>query len=71
MPTVFNAANEIAVQAFLERRLGFLDIATVVETAMAEFSDATIGTLDDVLRLDGEARRFAEKAIASHLRSDG
>lgn len=64
-PTVMNAANEIAVEAFLARRIGFLDIASVVEAtmeAMAKEAGASQPPqdLETVRSLDGQARRLAE-----------
>ena len=63
-PTIFNAANEMAVQAFLERRIGFLDIARMVETVLTDLDGVAVDTLADVLALDGEARRVAGRVIA-------
>ncbi|MDX1540678.1 MAG: 1-deoxy-D-xylulose-5-phosphate reductoisomerase [Geminicoccaceae bacterium] len=59
LPTVLNAANEVAVAAFLERRLGFLDIAAVVEGTVARQSPTTPADLDEVIALDDAARREA------------
>ncbi|MBD0271264.1 MAG: 1-deoxy-D-xylulose-5-phosphate reductoisomerase [Acetobacteraceae bacterium] len=58
-PVVLNGANEVAVSLFLDRRLGFLDIAAVVEEALALFGARQVDGLDDVLALDAEARREA------------
>ena len=62
-PTVLNAANEIAVARFLERRLSFLDIARVVEATLDTFAGRLgaqgPGCLEDVHALDGDARREA------------
>jgi 1-deoxy-D-xylulose-5-phosphate reductoisomerase len=60
-PTILNAANEIAVDAFLNRRIGFLDIARVVETTLAESPEANspCDTLDGVLSADARARDLA------------
>ena len=57
-PTVLNAANEIAVEAFLNRRIGFLDIPRVVETTLAESPEANApcDTLEAVLAADRRAR---------------
>ncbi len=62
-PTVLNAANEIAVQAFLERRIGFLDIPRVVAQALdGDYgSNGTAGDLDSVLGTDARARVLAEE----------
>jgi len=64
-PCVLNAANEIAVAAFLERRIGFLEIAETVERALELLPDRAIGTLDDVYALDREARVAAAGFVAS------
>jgi 1-deoxy-D-xylulose-5-phosphate reductoisomerase len=58
-PTILNAANEVAVQSFLSRTIGFLDIARVVEDTVSALNDRAIGTLDDILALDAQARRMA------------
>jgi 1-deoxy-D-xylulose-5-phosphate reductoisomerase len=61
-PTILNAANEVAVAAFLERRIGFLDIASVIEDTLASAHDGegtNIADLDAVLALDAESRRTA------------
>jgi 1-deoxy-D-xylulose-5-phosphate reductoisomerase len=63
-PCVFNAANEIAVAAFLERRLPFLGIAEVVEDALEESSGAPARDLDDLVAADAEARRLAGRGLA-------
>ena len=62
-PTVLNAANEIAVQAFLERRIGFLDIPRVVAAALdRDFgSNGIAGDLESVLGTDARARAAAEE----------
>jgi len=58
-PCVLNAANEVAVALFLDRRLGFLDIAAVVEDTLAAFGAPPADTLDAVLALDDAARQRA------------
>ncbi|HYI83356.1 MAG TPA: 1-deoxy-D-xylulose-5-phosphate reductoisomerase, partial [Acetobacteraceae bacterium] len=65
-PVVLNAANEVAVALFLDRRLGFLDIATVVEEALDLLGAPEVRGLDDVLALDAEARRQAMRMAARH-----
>jgi len=67
-PTILNAANEVAVAAFLAGNLGFLDIPRVVEKCLAALAHAPLGTLADVEAADAEARRhaFAEIAVLSH-----
>ncbi|MFY7961103.1 MAG: 1-deoxy-D-xylulose-5-phosphate reductoisomerase [Elsteraceae bacterium] len=64
-PAVLNAANEVAVENFLKSRIGFLDIARLVEEAMVALLPASVETLDDVLAIDEAARRFVADAIIS------
>ena len=61
-PIVLNAANEIAVEAFLGGRLAFLGIAEVVEKCLTWLADEPVASLDDVYECDAEARRFAREA---------
>ena len=65
-PAILNAANEIAVDAFLNRRIGFLDIAGTVEKVLDSMGTPPADTLDDVIALDGAARRAAERFAAAH-----
>ena len=65
-PAVLNAANEVAVQRFLEGRLGFLDIVRTIVRAMDQVPSCRLETLDDVFAADAEARRAAE-AIADAM----
>jgi 1-deoxy-D-xylulose-5-phosphate reductoisomerase len=61
-PTILNAANEIAVAAFLERKIGFLDIASVIEDTLSRSHNGESSDVVDlagVLALDAEARRTA------------
>jgi 1-deoxy-D-xylulose-5-phosphate reductoisomerase len=63
---VLNAANEVAVAAFLENRLGFLGIAGLVETTLADCSDLTglsPASAEDVYEIDEEARRRARERL--------
>ena len=59
MPCILNAANEIAVWAFLHNRIGFLDITAVVEKAMQHVAFIEQPTLEEYFETDGEARNFA------------
>jgi 1-deoxy-D-xylulose-5-phosphate reductoisomerase len=61
-PCAFNAANEVAVAAFLEDRLPFLGIAATVEETLAEVAGAPARDLDELVEADREARRLAERA---------
>ncbi len=62
-PTLLNAANEVAVAAFLARRIGFLDIVACVEAVLAEDRPAAPGDLEAVAELDRTARCKAENWI--------
>ncbi len=68
-PTILNAANEIAVAAFLGGRLRFLDIARIVEEALESVPNRSIATLADVLEIDRFARTVAEAAIGKREES--
>jgi 1-deoxy-D-xylulose-5-phosphate reductoisomerase len=61
----FNAANEVAVAAFLDGRLPFLGIAETVEETLAAASGAPARDLEDLDAADEEARRLAERATAT------
>jgi 1-deoxy-D-xylulose-5-phosphate reductoisomerase len=58
-PAILNAANEIAVAAFLDGRVQFLEIAAIVEDTLERYDPVSPSTLGDVLAIDGEARRIA------------
>jgi len=62
-PATLNAANEVAVAAFLERRLPFLAITAVIEAVMNDSRPRPLATLDDVLDADAAARRNAALQI--------
>jgi 1-deoxy-D-xylulose-5-phosphate reductoisomerase len=63
MPCILNAANEIAVFAFLRNRIGFLDITAMVEKTMEKITFIENPTLDEYLDSDAEARNFAASLI--------
>lgn len=58
MPCIMNGANELAVSAFLQGKIGFLEIADIVEAAMQNIPCTDIKDCDDVLRADEKARQF-------------
>jgi 1-deoxy-D-xylulose-5-phosphate reductoisomerase len=62
-PTILNAANEVAVQAFLDGRIGFADIARTVGRVMAKSNIGLADSLDSVADADGAARRLAAALI--------
>jgi 1-deoxy-D-xylulose-5-phosphate reductoisomerase len=62
-PAILNAANEVAVQAFLDRRLNFTGIATVIDKVMQRLDSSPVKALGDVLDADAAARRMAVSFI--------
>ena len=62
-PIVLNAANEVAVGGFLERRIGFLDIARTVERCLERTDHRAVAALDDVYAIDGDARDLARRLL--------
>lgn len=67
-PTILNAANEVAVQHFLDRRIGFLDIADIVEETLAVIDGGRATSLAEILELDRQSRdsagRLVERCVA-------
>lgn len=69
LPCALNAADEVAVEAFLARRLRFSDIPRVIEKVMRQTPEVHLNTLDDVLECDREARRRATELLTATFRS--
>jgi 1-deoxy-D-xylulose-5-phosphate reductoisomerase len=67
-PVVLNAANEVAVEAFLERRLNFPGIAAVIEAVVERSTGGAIGGLEDVLAADADSRVRARERIVGMTR---
>ncbi len=63
MPCALNAADEVAVAAFLERRLPFLGIPEVIERVLGRTPRVKFEKMDDVLTADAEARRMAKEEV--------
>jgi len=63
-PAVLNAANEVAVAAFLDERIGFLDIGRIVEDVLARSNLAPATSMADIDVIDQSARRLAERLAA-------
>ena len=59
MPAVLNAANEIAVAAFIEKRAGFMDIPRIVKATMDAHSPVSFSGIDEIIEIDKWARGFA------------
>jgi 1-deoxy-D-xylulose-5-phosphate reductoisomerase len=66
-PTILNAANEIAVAAFLDRKIAFTDIAAVVESVLSEMGTRALSSIADVLETDLSARQVAQRQVAARL----
>jgi 1-deoxy-D-xylulose-5-phosphate reductoisomerase len=64
-PCAFNAANEVAVAAFLDGRIGFLDISALVEDALEAVDGAPAGDLEELVEADMQARRLAQGRLAT------
>ncbi|MDA9633591.1 1-deoxy-D-xylulose-5-phosphate reductoisomerase [Pseudomonadota bacterium] len=62
---IFNASNEIAVDAFINKKINFVDIYNVIQRTFDHFSCSKIGTLEDIFEYDKQARIQAEKVIKS------
>jgi 1-deoxy-D-xylulose-5-phosphate reductoisomerase len=65
MPTILNAANEVAVGSFLEEKIGFLDIVSVTEEVLGQIQNIALNKLDDIVLCDIEARKKAEELVCS------
>jgi len=68
-PVVLNAANEVAVEAFLGRRLNFPGIAVVIEAVLQRGTGGAIGGLEDILAADAESRVRARERIVGMTKS--
>lgn len=62
-PAILNAANEVAVAAFLSGHIGFLDIAALVEATLTGYQPHMPATLDDLFSIDAAARRYASAQL--------
>ena len=66
-PAILNAANEVAVEAFLKRRCGFLEIAAIVADTLEAYDPPAPLDVDAVLAVDGEARRVAAERVKDRV----
>ena len=62
-PCAFNAADEVAVEAFLERRIPFSGIAEVIERVLTRTPKVKMTSIGEVLAADSEARRMAREEV--------
>ena len=65
-PAVLNAANEVAVAAFLQEKIGFTQISAIVEMVLGQSVSSVIDDLDALMAIDGEARRLAAEAVTKN-----
>lgn len=63
LPATLNAANEVAVHAFLKNQIAFLDIPKVIQETMSAFRQTQLATIEDVLEVDQWARRTATEML--------
>ena len=64
-PAVLNAANEVAVQAFLDRRIGFRAIDTLISRVLEKMPTSPVNDIDAVFDVDRRARELANSFISS------
>jgi 1-deoxy-D-xylulose-5-phosphate reductoisomerase len=62
-PAILNAANEVAVAAFLGGQIGFLDIARLVEETLSDYAAAVPVSLDDLFSIDAAARNYTQQLV--------
>ena len=62
-PAVLNAANEVAVEAFLKGRIGFLDIVRLVERTLETLAPAVVESIEAVMEVDLEARAICSRLL--------
>ena len=60
-PVILNAANEVAVQQFLEDQIGFMEIPALIETALMQFKGSKFKNLDEVIDLDLRVKAFTRE----------
>ncbi len=63
MAAVFNAADEIAVPAFLQKRISYLDIPAIIEAALTQFDGATANNVEELFALDNEVRVWTTERV--------
>jgi 1-deoxy-D-xylulose-5-phosphate reductoisomerase len=62
-PTVLNAANEVAVQSFVQGKISFLDIVPICTEVLNQMDESSLDSIDEVLLIDQQARQITEKVI--------
>jgi 1-deoxy-D-xylulose-5-phosphate reductoisomerase len=73
-PAIFNAANEVAVEAFLQERVGFLEMPQVVDAVLQRMGHGSFSSVEEVLDWDRQAREAAvneiERRSAANMRKN-
>lgn len=69
MPCVLNAANEVAVEAFLNNIITFIEIPQLIETTLRGFNNADVKSIDQLIEIDYKARIFAKSMIKAEKKS--
>jgi 1-deoxy-D-xylulose-5-phosphate reductoisomerase len=69
MPCVLNAANEVAVEAFLNNIITFIEIPQLIETTLRGFNNADVKSIDRLIEIDYKARIFAKSMIKAEKKS--
>lgn len=67
LPTVMNAANEVAVAAFLDEKIGFMDIPALVDKVMQQHTSVAIESFEQLLAIDHESRIISENFVKAKL----
>ncbi|MDD2624212.1 MAG: 1-deoxy-D-xylulose-5-phosphate reductoisomerase [Candidatus Riflebacteria bacterium] len=68
-PCVLNAANEVAVEAFLNKIISFIEIPQLIETTLEGFKNADVKSIDQLIEIDYEARAYAKSMIKTEKKS--
>jgi 1-deoxy-D-xylulose-5-phosphate reductoisomerase len=63
MPIAYNAANEVAVKAFMDKRIGFLDIERVVSECLNRYAGVIPGSIEEITQADARVRVIAEACV--------
>jgi len=69
LETVLNSANEVAVDLFLKRRIGFMDIPKLIEKALHHFDHVKFSRFDEIYHMDAEVRKYVSSAYLNLKRS--
>ncbi|MDD2625026.1 MAG: 1-deoxy-D-xylulose-5-phosphate reductoisomerase, partial [Candidatus Riflebacteria bacterium] len=68
-PCVLNAANEIAVEAFLNKIISFIEIPQLIETTLNGFKNDDVKSIDQLIEIDYQARAYAKSMIKTEKKS--